>query len=71
MAKLFRTRTAQSVMPQDPVPAPAPAAPEVAMPVPDDEAVRLAKKRSIASQRARRGRASTIFTDPNNLLGGS
>lgn len=42
------------------------------MPTPDDEAVKLAQRRSVATQRARRGRLSTIFTDPSigNGLGG-
>ncbi len=46
-------------------------APEVkpppVMPTPDDAAVRSAQRRSIAAQLARRGRQSTILTDP---LGG-
>lgn len=46
------------------------------MPVPDDEAAKLAKRRSLASQRARGGRASTILTQdtsvssPSDTLGG-
>jgi hypothetical protein len=34
------------------------------MPLPDDEEARRAKKRSIAVQQQRSGRASTILTDP-------
>lgn len=50
--------------------APAPAIPPpTPMPVPDDAAVAAAKKRSIAAQLQRRGRASTILTDP--VTGGS
>lgn len=45
------------------------------MPLPDDEAARKAKRRSIAGMRARSGRASTILTDAGDLtsdaLGGS
>lgn len=33
------------------------------MPTPDDEAVALAKRRSISAQMQRRGRASTILSD--------
>ena len=48
--------------------APAPAAPEVepppVMPIPDDEAATKARRRSIAKSMARRGRQSTILTDP-------
>jgi len=40
------------------------------MPLPDDQAVKQAKKRSRASQAARKGRASTIFTDQQDMLGG-
>lgn len=39
------------------------------MPTPDDEAMRLARRRSIASQMQRRGRASTILT-ADDVLGG-
>lgn len=37
------------------------------MPTPDDEMMQLAKKRSLTEMMRRRGRASTILTDP---LGG-
>lgn len=43
--------------------------PERKMPMPDDEAVKKARRRSIAAQRARTGRASTIFTDQEGLGG--
>lgn len=39
------------------------AAPKPVIPAANDEAVRRAKERSIASQIRRRGRASTILTD--------
>lgn len=48
-------------------PAPAPE-PVPVMPTPDDEAVKAARRKSIAAQRSRRGRASTIFTE--DPLGG-
>jgi hypothetical protein len=47
--------------------------PPTVMPVPDDQAVQQAKRRSIAAQMARRGRASTILTDSQSsgeTLGG-
>lgn len=52
-----------------------PAAPppvEPPTPLPDDEAMRKARRRSITSQMARRGRASTILTDQGtgDALGG-
>jgi hypothetical protein len=37
------------------------------MPSPDDEAARLARRRNIASQVKRGGRASTILTDKETL----
>lgn len=40
---------------------PAAASPTV-MPTPDEEAIRMARRRSITSQLARRGRQSTILT---------
>lgn len=45
-------------------PTPPPVAPPPVMPVPDDAAVQAAKRRSIAMQLQRRGRQSTILTDP-------
>lgn len=53
-----------------PKPAPKPEAvgePPPVMPTPDDEMMQLAKKRSLTEMMRRRGRASTILTDP---LGG-
>ena len=49
---------------EPPEPPPPPKAPEPppVMPTPDDEAVRRSKSRSVARQRARGGRVSTIFT---------
>ena len=40
------------------------------MPMIDDEASRKAKRQSIAAQQARSGRASTILTNEEDLLGG-
>jgi hypothetical protein len=57
---------------QSKVQAPALSTPTI-MPVPDDQAVQQAKRRSIAAQMARRGRASTILTDSQSsgeTLGG-
>lgn len=51
----------------------APKPPKVpgATPMPDPQATEEARKRSIAEQMARRGRASTILTDPvSGTLGG-
>lgn len=39
-------------------------APTPTMPVPDDQAIQQARRRSIVGQLARRGRASTILTEP-------
>lgn len=50
--------------------APVAEAPEAA-PAPDDDATRRAKRRSIASQVARRGRASTILTQRSGVGGGA
>lgn len=51
--------------------APTPAAPEVepVTPMPDMDQQELTRRRSVASQRARRGRMSTIFTDGDGLGG--
>ena len=51
-----------------PAPAPAPVVekPPV-MPTPDDEAIRQAKKKSIAAVVGRQGRASTILSDSDTL----
>lgn len=54
----------------------APSAPTIAaptvMPAPDDEATKDAKRRSLAGQLQRKGRQSTILSDPvsSDLLGG-
>lgn len=45
-------------------------APPPIMPIADGEATALAKKRSLASQVARRGRASTVLSSPEDVLGG-
>ena len=78
---IFSPKTIKNaVMPdqQQAAPAPAPAPveapaanlpPPPPMPTPDDDAVKLAKRRSAASQRLRRGRLSTIFTDPQTGSG--
>ena len=51
-------------------PAPAAAAP-IVMPTPDDEAVAMAKKKSLAAILARQGRASTILSaGSGDSLGG-
>lgn len=49
----------------EPAPEPAPAV----MPVADDEAIRQAKKRSIAAQMKRSGRSSTILSSSSETLG--
>lgn len=41
----------------------------VVMPLPDDEATKLAKKRSIAAQMQRGGRSSTILSEGSTLGG--
>lgn len=56
---------AQPPVAASPTPGPSPLPDVPPMPTPDDQAVKLAKRRSIAAQRARHGRVSTIFTDPN------
>lgn len=49
---------------------PPPIAPPALMPTPDDQAAKLAKRRSIANQVSRSGRESTFLTpDPGGLLG--
>lgn len=55
-----------------PLPAPVIEKPPV-MPVPDDQAVKTAKKRSLVDQMQRKGRQSTILTDGTDaadVLGG-
>lgn len=44
-------------------PTPPPVAPPPVMPLPDDASAKKAKRRSIAEQLARQGRAATILTD--------
>lgn len=44
-------------------------APDPVMPIADDEAVRIARKRSIAKQVKRGGRESTILSDGDSLGG--
>lgn len=46
------------------VPAPPALEPAAPMPTPNDAAVRNARRRAVAVQRQRRGRASTILTTP-------
>lgn len=48
---------------------PTPAAPTV-MPTPDDDAMKKAKRQSMAEQMSRGGRQSTILTDSDKLGGG-
>lgn len=51
-----------------PAPVQTPIIPEpTVMPQPDDEASRRAKKRSLATQRARGGRTSTILSTEDKL----
>lgn len=49
--------------------APAPTPGPIVMPIADDEAVRLAKKRSIAQQVGRGGRSSTILSADSDRTG--
>lgn len=52
-------------------PPPSPAAePEPLMPAPDDAQVKTVKRKSMAEQRLRRGRASTLLTKNDDALGG-
>lgn len=46
---------------------PAPPPPTPVMPLPDDEAVKGAKKKKLADMAARQGRASTILTQDNGF----
>lgn len=58
------------IIPDPPAPPVVPTLePPIAIPRPDDEAAKAAKRRSIAAQRGRSGRASTIF-DAGSGLGG-
>lgn len=53
------------------MPAPTPEqAPQPKMPLPDDAQARAAKRKSIAEQRKRRGRASTMLSTNDDALGG-
>ncbi|WP_157622975.1 hypothetical protein [Solimonas soli] len=45
---------------------PPPPRPDPVVPMPDEEALAAAKRRSIAQQRARGGRANTILSDGNS-----
>ena len=57
--------------PQTVTPAPAPEVEKpTAMPTPNDQERRTAARRSIAEQKKRQGRASTILTDTEDRLGG-
>lgn len=57
-----------------PAAAPAPVvAPPTVMPTPDDDAMKAAQRKQLAANQARRGRDSTILSNPNDtadLLGG-
>jgi hypothetical protein len=44
-------------------------APAIEMPLPENSSSRLARRRSVASQMRRRGRASTILSDQDRLGG--
>lgn len=81
LAKVFSpvTEIVQSLFGSEkptPTPAPTPVAPTVEpptpMPTPDDKTVAAAKKKSIAAQLQRQGRASTILSQTGNAdaLGG-
>lgn len=59
-------QVAQPYVPTTPTGEPAP---EPVMPLPDDEKVMAAKRRSLAEQMKRRGRASTILTAEDTLGG--
>jgi hypothetical protein len=50
-------------------PSPPPIAKPVVMPTPDDEVVKRAKRRSLATQQGRSGRISTILSE-DEALGG-
>lgn len=50
-------------------PSPPPIEKPPVMPLPDDEAAKKAKRRSIVEQQARSGRAATIFTNDDPLGG--
>ena len=46
---------------------PAAVAPAAVMPLPDDEAVKAAKKKSTQLQQRRKGRQSTVLTDTGDI----
>lgn len=50
-------------------PPPKPPKPPPPMPSPDDDAANLIRRKSVARQRQRRGRLSTIFTQSDGLGG--
>lgn len=50
--------------------APAAAPAEKVMPLPDDEAIKRAKKQAISRQMSRGGRSSTILSQSSDTLGG-
>ncbi len=52
------------------VPETPPVAAEMPTNLPSDETIKLAKRKSVARQRARGGRASTILSDASESLGG-
>lgn len=51
---------------------PAPPPPPPVMPIPDDEAVKSAKRRALQLQRSRKGRRSTVLSESGDIttLGG-
>lgn len=57
--KALKRLGAQGQMPELPEP--------LAMPLPDEEAIMAARRRSIVQQVKRRGRASTILSQPERL----
>ena len=57
MTGLFKAPGYQSPVPPEPEP------PKEPMPIADDAAVQEAKKKSILSQRRRKGRKSTVLSD--------
>lgn len=65
MGGLFSSKPAPA-----PAPTPVPAIPEpTIMPTPNDVKMRAAKKKSVAAQQKRGGRASTILTESDKLGG--
>ena len=73
VTNLLKEEAPQAQQAPDAVPAAPPPTvePVPEMPTPDDAQAKAAKRRSIAAQMARRGRASTILTDTTTeKLGG-